>query len=99
MRKLGVIIAIIVAVALAAGGLSLVWDVIKLVAHSFYTAFVAILPFLDLEQTLICKLITIIIVQILCGAGFFVSYKTKSTIGKIVSVIADAIATLLLIIA
>ena len=99
MKKTGIIIAIIVAVALVAGGLPLAWDVIKLVAHSFYTAFVAILPFLDLEQAVLCKVVTITIVQILCWSGFWVSCKAEITIGKIVSVIADAIATLLLIIA
>ena len=99
MRKSGVIIAIIVAVALAAGGLSLAWNVIKTVAYTFYSTFVAILPFLDLEQPLLCKLITIIIVQLLCGSGFYISHKTEATIGKIISGVVDAVATLLLFIA
>ena len=98
MKKAGSIIVVAIAV-LACGGLSLAWDVIKTVAYTFYSTFVAILPFLDLEQKVLCKLITIVIVQVLCGAGFYVSHRTESFVGKIVSVVADAVATLLLFIA
>ena len=92
-------IVFIIIVALSVGGVSLAWEVVEVLAYTFYTFFVALLPFLDLEQMVICKIVTITIVQLLCGAGFWVSRKTESTIGSIVSGIADAIATALLLIA
>ena len=99
MKKYIFWIVVIAVLAFAIGGFSLLGQFIHAFAYSFYSMFVAIIPFLDLEQTLLCKLITILIVQALCGAGFFISHKTESKIGKIVSGAADAIATLLLFIA
>ena len=75
------------------------WEFLKTLAYAVYSFLVMLLPFLDIEQTIICKIVTISIVQILCGAGFYVSWKTQSKIGKIVSGIADAISTTLLLIA
>ena len=99
MRRVAVRLVIIIICALSVGGISLAWELIRTFAYAFYSIFVALLPFLDLEQTILCKVVTIIIVQVLCGAGFFVSYRTESRIGKIVSGVADAIATILLFIA
>lgn len=99
MKKPLIIIGLAVAVVLVGGGLSLAWDVVEMVATSFYSTFVAILPFLDLEQTALCKIITIAIVQVLCAAGAVISVKTKKKIGVVVSAIADLIATILLLIA
>ena len=89
---------IIVVILLVVGGFSAAWEFIQAFAYGFLKVFVALLPFLDLEQKLLCKIITILIVQILCGLGFYISYKAKSKIGKIVSGIADAISTLLLLV-
>jgi ABC-type enterochelin transport system permease subunit len=99
VKKAGLTLGIIVVFALCTGGIAFAWEIVRTFAYAFYSMFVAIIPFLDLEQTLLCKLITILIVQVLCGAGFFISHKTESKIGKIVSSVADAIATLLLFIA
>ena len=99
MKKYIFGIIVISAVAFAIGGFPFEWQILHTIAYSFYSMIVAIIPFLDLEQTLLCKLITILIVQILCGAGFFISHKAESKIGKIVIGVADAIATLLLFIA
>ena len=89
----------IVVVLLLVGGFSAAWEFIQAFAYGFLKIFVAILPFLDLEQVLLCKVVTILMVQILCGLGFYVSHKAKLRIGKIVSGIADAIATILLLVA
>ena len=99
MKKGILLIIVVVAIILCAGGFALAWDIVKTVAYAFFSTFVALLPFLDLEQEVLCKFVTILITQVLCGAGFFVSYKTKSIIGQIVSGMADAIATVLLFIA
>ena len=99
MKKAGLTLGIIVVFALFTGGVAFAWEIVRTFAYAFYSMFVAFLPFLDLEQAILCKVVTILIVQILCGAGFFVSYSVESTIGKIVSGIADVIATLLLFIA
>ena len=95
MRKL---IIVLIAV-LCIGGVSLFWEVISVFATAFFKMFVALLPFLDLEQVILCKIVTIIIVQVLCWAGFYISHKTEVGIGKIITVIADIIATILLLIA
>lgn len=99
MKKAGLTLGIIVVFVLCTGGIAFAWEIVRTFAYAFYSMFVAFLPFLDLEQTLLCKLITILIVQVLCGAGFFISHKTEVRIGKIVSGVVDAIATLLLFIA
>ena len=99
MKKQSIIIGVIIIVALIGGGLPLAWDVIKMAAHAFYAAFVAIIPFLDLEQTVLCKIITIVIVQILCGAGIVISIKTKKKMCVVIGAVVDAIATILLLIA
>lgn len=92
-------IIVLLIIVLLVGGVAVAWDAVKLFAAAFMNVFISILPFLDIEQPIICKLITILIVQLLCGAGFYISHKVESTIGKIVSGIADVIATLLLFIA
>ena len=99
MRKAIITIAIIIVAALYIGGTDMAWDIIHTLAYSFYSIFVSIIPFLDLEQAILCKIVTIVIVQVLFLAGIWISDKTEITIGKIVSGIVDAIATLLLIIA
>ena len=99
MKKAVLTLGIIVIFALSAGGIAFAWEFIRTFAYTFYSMFVAMLPFLDSEQAILCKVVTIFIVQVLCGAGFFVSYSMESTIGKIVIGIADVIATLLLFIA
>ena len=99
MKKAGLTLGIIVVFSLSTGGIAVAWEIVRTFAYVFYSMFVAMLPFLDLEQAILCKVVTILIVQVLCGAGLFISHKTKSKIGKIVSSVADAIATLLLFIA
>ena len=89
----------IVVILLLVGGFSAAWEFIQAFAYTFLKIFVAILPFLDLEQVLLCKVVTILIVQILCGLGFYVSHRVESKIGKIVSGVADAITTVLLLVA
>ncbi len=95
MRKL----IIVLIAALCIGGVSLFWEVISVFATAFFEIFVALLPFLDLEQVILCKVVTIVIVQLLCALGFYISSKTESRIGKIISAIADIIATMLIFIA
>lgn len=99
MKKIFVWLLIIVIFIILGSGWQAAWVFIQNLAYVVYHFFIMLLPFLNIEQTLICKIVTISIVQILCGAGFFVSWKTQSKIGKIVSVIADAISTALLLIA
>ena len=99
MKKAGLTLGIIVVFALCTGGIAFAWEFIRTFAYAFYSMFVAMLPFLDLEQAILCKVVTIFIVQVLCGAGFYISHKAESKIGKIVSGVADAITTLLLFIA
>ena len=81
------------------GGWNAVWEVIQTIANVVYRFFLIIIPFLDLTQPIICKVISIIVVQILSVLGFYISYKSEVQIGKIISVIADVISTLLIIIA
>lgn len=95
MKKFFVILVLL----FLAGGIAAVWEFVCDFAYIFFKAFVEILPFLDLEQVILCKIVTILIVQILCGLGFIISRKTELKIGKFVSVIIDAIATLLIFIA
>ena len=95
MRKL----AVILIAALCIGGVSLFWEVISIFATAFFEMFVALLPFLNLEQVILCKIVTIVIVQVLCALWVYISSKTESRIGKIISAIADIIATILLLIA
>ena len=99
MKKAVLTLGIIVIFALSAGGIAFAWEFIRTFAYAFYSMFVAMLPFLDLEQAILCKVVTIFIVQVLCGAGFLVSSSAESTIGKIVSGVADVVATILLFIA
>ena len=99
MKKIIVPLLAIIILALCVGGFAFAWEILKTLAYTFYTFFVSLLPFLDIEQMVICKIVTIAIVQLLCGAGFWVSRKTESTIGSVVSGIADIIATILLLIA
>ena len=99
MKKAVWTLGIIVIFALYTGGIAFAWEFIRTFAYAFYSMFVAMLPFLDLEQAILCKVVTIFIVQVLCGAGFYISRKAESKIGKIVSGVADAITTLLLFIA
>ena len=99
MKRILITLGAVLALALCVGGFSLMWDVISAFAYTFYSFFVALIPFLSLEQTILAKLISILIVQIICGLGFYVSYRTEATIGKIVSGAVDAIATILLLIA
>lgn len=99
MKKIGLKLGIIVVFLLSVGGITCAWEFVRTIAYVFFSMFVAIIPFLDLEQAILCKVITIIIVQLLCGAGFYVSYRAESTIGKVVSGIADVISTFLLFIA
>ena len=94
MKKLAVVLIVELF-----GGFSLLWEVISVFATAFFEMFVALLPFLDLEQVILCKVVTIVIVQVLCWAGFYISHKTEVGIGKIISAIADIIATILLLIA
>ena len=99
MKKIIVPLMAIIILALSVGGVALAWEIIKTFAYVFYTSFVSLLPFLDLEQKVICKIVTIAIVQLLCGAGFWVSNQTEFTIGSVVSGTADIISTILLLIA
>ena len=102
MKKLrGCILSLLVIIAFVVwgSGWQAAWAFVQNLAYTVYSLFVMLLPFLDIEQTIICKIVTIVIVQILCGAGFYVSWKTESGIGKIVSGIADVISTILLLIA
>lgn len=82
-----------------AGGWKAVWEGIQAIANAVYNFFVMIIPFLDLNQPIICKVVSIVVVQILSALGFYISYKSEVQIGKIISVIADIISTLLIIIA
>lgn len=99
MKKCIIILGIIFIFILLTGGFSSAWDFVKIVASTFLTVFVAILPFLDLKQVILCKVITILIVQILCGSGLYISHKAEKNIGTIISGLIDVIATILLIIA
>ena len=99
MKKILITLGIVLAVALCIGGFSLAGEVISSFAFTFYSFLVSILPFLSLEQTILAKLVTILIVQIICGLGFYISHRTEVTIGKYVSGAVDAIATILLLIA
>jgi ABC-type transporter Mla maintaining outer membrane lipid asymmetry permease subunit MlaE len=99
MKKAILLLLVILIFALFTGGLAFAWDIIKTFAYAFYSFLVAIIPFLDLEQAILCKVVTIFIVQVLCCSGYYMSHKAESTIGKIVSGIADVIATMLLLIA
>lgn len=99
MRKTLITAAIIIGLAVCAGGIPLAREILHIIAEVFYSFFVTIIPFLDLEQAVLCKVVTITIVQILCWSGFWVSCKAEIKIGKIVSGVINAIATLLLLIA
>ena len=99
MKKSLLVIILITLVALGAGGIALAWDVIQIVASAFLSMFVSILPFLDIEQKILCKVATILIVQALCGLGFIISWKTEKKIGHVISALIDVIATMLLVIA
>ena len=82
-----------------AGGWKAVWEGIQTIADVGYRFLVMIIPFLDLTQPIVCKVITIVIIQILSGLGYYISYRAERKIGKIISAIADIIATLLVVIA
>lgn len=99
MKKPLLVIILIALVALEAGGVALFWEVIQTAASAFLSMFVSILPFLDIEQKILCKVVTILIVQALCGLGFIISWKTEKKIGQIVSGVIDIILTILLLIA
>ena len=99
MKKPLLIIILIALVALGAGGVALFWEVIQTAASAFLSMFVSILPFLDMEQKILCKVATILIVQALCGLGFIISWKTEKKIGHVISALIDVIATMLLVIA
>ena len=96
-----VIIAIVVLLLMMfnIGGWDAVREAIQSVANVVYRFFVMIMPFLDLTQPIVCKVITIVIIQILSGLGYYISYRAERKIGKIISAIADIIATLLVVIA
>ena len=76
--------------------LSLMWEMIRTVAYSFFSIIVACLPFLDIEQTLLCKAVAIIIFLFLGYLGVFVS---KNKVVSFVSGVADVISIILLFIA
>ena len=99
MKKRAIELGIIVIFILFTSGIVQAWEFICKVAQLFYSMLLSFLPFLDLEQVILCKVVTILIVQALCSAGFLVSHKAESMIGKIVSGVADAVATVLLLIA
>lgn len=92
MRKYIIWIVALGALAFDVGGFDLLGQFVHAILYSFHSMCVIIMPFLDLEQTLLCELITMLVVQVLCFAGFFVSRKAESKIGEIVSGIVDAIA-------
>ena len=96
-----VIIAIVVLLLMMfnIGGWNAVWEVIQTIANVVYGFFVMIIPFVDLTQPIICKIITIVIIQILTGLGYYISHRAELKIGKIISAIADIIGTLLVVIA
>lgn len=96
-----VIIAIVVLLLMMfnIGGWNAVWEVIQTIANVVYGFFVMIIPFVDLTQPIICKVITIVIIQILTGLGYYISDRAEVKIGKIISAIADIIGTLLVVIA
>ena len=82
MKKMLVGLSLIVIVLLHCYGWPAAWEFIRTLAYAVYSFFVMLLPFLDIEQMVICKIVTILIVQLLCGAGFLISSKTESTIGN-----------------
>jgi uncharacterized membrane protein len=96
-----VIIAIVVLLLMMfnIGGWNAVWEVIQTIANVVYGFFVMIIPFVDLTQPIICKVITIVIIQILTVLGYYISHRAELKIGKIISAIADIIGTLLVVIA
>ena len=76
--------------------LSLMWKMIRTVAYSFFSVVVACLPFLDIEQTLLCKAVAMIIFLFLGYLGVFVS---EDKVVKFVSGVADVSSIILLLIA
>lgn len=79
--------------------LSLIWKIIHTVSYVFFSVVVACLPFLDAEKPILQKIVTTIVIQILCGFGIGVSAKKKKAIGVLISVILDLILTIPLYIA
>ena len=90
-------IILIVVIALV-GGFKPAVEAVKIAGTAFLSMFTAILPFLEIEQEILTKVVAIAIIQILCGLGFYVGHKSKKRIFKGVSVMADIISTILLIV-
>ena len=98
-KKVIIAIAVLLLMMFYIGGWNAVWEVIQTIANVVYRFFVMIIPFVDLTQPIICKVITIVIIQILTGLGYYISHRAELKIGKIISAIADIIGTLLVVIA
>lgn len=99
MKKFVLPFLFILALLICHSGWGIAWNFVKDVAYVFYYFLVMLLPFLDLKQIIVCKVVTILIVQLLCGIGFYISRREERKIGTIVSGVADLIATALLVIA
>ena len=91
-KKVIIPIVVLLLMMFNIGGWDAVREAIQSVANVVYRFFVMIIPFLDLTQPIVCKVITI-------GLGYYISYRAERKIGKIISAIADIIATLLVVIA
>jgi len=98
VKSILITILIIIAIIALIGGFTPAIEAIKLAGTAFLSMFAAILPFLGLEQTILTKVVAIVIIQIICGLGFYLSYKAKNAIFQAISVIADVISTILLIV-
>ena len=79
--------------------LSLIWKIIHTVSYAFFSVVMACLPFLDAEKPILKKIVTTIVIQIICGFGIGVSVKEKKVIGVLMSIIVDLILTMPLYIA
>lgn len=98
-KKIIIIIIVFLLMLFGAGGWKAVWEGIQTIANVVYRFFVIIIPFLDLTQPIICKVVTIIVVQVLSALGYYISYKSEAQVGKTIVVVTDVIATILMLIA
>ena len=95
MRKILTFSLLLVALTFQEGDFTLFFDVLKATGYTFQAMLTLALPFLDLKQMAITYGIALVIIQVLCGVGFVVTYKTERKILSVVSGFVGVIATML----